>query len=152
MNAETLIGALGLEPLPDEGGWFRRNFGDGERCSVILYLMAGDGGFSAMHVLDAAEVFTYVGGSPAEMLLLHPDGSAAIHRLGIDIAQGEAPQVIVPAGVWQGTVPLGPWTLLTTTVSPAYTDELFQLGDRSELTAGWPAVADAITARTRNAG
>jgi predicted cupin superfamily sugar epimerase len=116
---------------------------------VILYLMTADGGFSAMHLLDADEVFTHVSGAPAEMLQLHPDGSTSTHRIGMDLGAGEQPQVVVPAGVWQGTIPLGDWTLLTTTVSPAYTDAIFHLGDRADLVARWPSASDAIAARTR---
>jgi predicted cupin superfamily sugar epimerase len=146
---ERIIEILGLDPLPDEGGWYRRSYGDDRSCSVILYLMTADDGFSAMHLLDADEVFTYVAGAPAEMLQLHADGSTATHRIGVDLEAGERPQVVVPAGVWQGTKSLGRWTLLTTTVSPAYTDEIFHLGDRAELTTRWPAAAVAIAARTR---
>ena len=149
ITVAPIVAALGLEPLPDEGGWYRRNYGDGGRCSVILYLMTAGDGFSAMHLLDADEVFTYVSGAPAEMLQLHPDGSTTTHRIGMELDAGELPQVVVPAGVWQGTVPLGEWTLLTTTVSPAYTDDIFRLGERAELAARWPGAAGAITARTR---
>jgi predicted cupin superfamily sugar epimerase len=156
MNHRDVVEALGLEPLPHEGGWYRRTFGDGDgdTCSVILYLMSagtddGGSGFSAMHVLDATEVFTFVAGAPAEMLLLHPDGSTSRPRLGVDLAGGEMPQVVVPAGVWQGTVTLGDWTLVTTTVSPTYADELFRLGVRDELIARWPGAAEGIVARTR---
>jgi len=156
MNHTDVVEALGLEPLPHEGGWFRRSFGDGaaDTCSVILYLMSartddGGSGFSAMHLLDATEVFTFVAGAPAEMLLLHPDGSTSRPRLGVHLARGETPQVVVPAGVWQGTVTLGAWTLVTTTVSPTYTDDIFHLGARDELIARWPDAAAAIVARTR---
>jgi predicted cupin superfamily sugar epimerase len=146
---DRLVEALALGPLPGEGGWYRRSYGDDRACSVILYLMTAGDGFSAMHLLDADEVFTYVAGAAAEMLQLHPDGSASTHLIGMDLDRGQRPQVVVPAGVWQGTVPLGDWTLLTTTVSPAYSDEIFHLGDRDELTARWPAAAGAIAARTR---
>jgi len=151
MTVDDVIDRLGLAPLPDEGGWFRRTLGDGpdDTCSVILYVMTGAGGFSAMHLLDAAEVFTFVAGAPADLLMLRPDGSSSTHRLGIDLAAGEQPQVVVPAGVWQGTVSTGDWTLVTTTVSPPYTDDVFHLGDRDDLTARWPAAAGAIAARIR---
>ena len=47
--------------------------------------------------------------------------------LGPDVASGQAPQVVVDAGVWQSARPLGRYTLVGATVTPAFTFEGFEL-------------------------
>jgi predicted cupin superfamily sugar epimerase len=40
--------------------------------------------------------------------------------LGPDLAAGERPQVVVPAGCWQSARPLGRYALVGCTVSPGF--------------------------------
>jgi hypothetical protein len=40
--------------------------------------------------------------------------------LGTDLAAGERPQVVVPAGVWQSAERLADWVLVGCTVFPAF--------------------------------
>ena len=40
--------------------------------------------------------------------------------LGNDLAAGERPQAIVPAGHWQAAETLGDWTLVGCTVAPGF--------------------------------
>ena len=47
--------------------------------------------------------------------------------LGADLAAGQAPQRRVPRGWWQAAEPLGAWTLVSCTVSPAFRFEGFEL-------------------------
>lgn len=146
-SAAEVAAILQLEPLPHEGGWFRRTYAD-ENLSTILYLVAAGDGFSAMHRLDGPEVYTFAAGAPAELLLLDGDGDRLV-RLGGDLAAGQVPQAIVAGGTWQGCVTLGAWTLVSATMAPPYTDDRFELGDRAPLVAGWPDAREAIVARTR---
>ena len=43
-----------------------------------------------------------------------------VHRLGGDVAAGDAVQAVVPAGAWQAARPLGAWTLVGCIVTPAF--------------------------------
>ena len=54
-------------------------------------------------------------------------GPAATLRLGPDLATGERPQAIVPAGWWQAAETTGDWTLVGCTVSPGFRFEGFEL-------------------------
>ena len=76
--------------------------------------------FSEMHVLESDEMFHFYLGDPVEMLQLLPDGRSAVVTLGPDLAAGQSVQVVVPAGVWQGTrlVGDGEVALLGCTVTP----------------------------------
>ena len=71
-EGERLAAELGLEPLPDEGGLFRRTHLDAHSSAIHYLLLAPD--FSALHVLDATEVYHFYGGAPLRLLLLGPDG------------------------------------------------------------------------------
>lgn len=147
LGADEVAALLGLVPLPDEGGRWAQTVLDGD-SSAIHYLLS-DGDFSAMHRLDGPEVYHHYAGAPAVLLLLFADGSAAEVVLGDDLAAGQRPQVVVPAGVWQGSSTSGAWTLLGTTMSPPYSDAGFTLGRREDLLADWPAAAERITELTR---
>lgn len=141
---------LGLEPLPDEGGMFRRTHIDAHSSAIYYLLITPD--FSALHALNATETYHWYAGSPLRLLLLHPDGRAEEPVLGPDLAAGERPQVVVPAGTWQGSTSAGEWTLVGTTTAPPFDWTGFRLGARAELTAGWPGVATRISCLTRAAG
>jgi predicted cupin superfamily sugar epimerase len=139
MNADDVARLLDLAPLPGEGGRFRRTFHDG-RSSAIHFLLAADDA-SAMHRLDAPEVWHHYAGAPVLLLLLSdgpPGGVAREVMLGDDIAAGHRPQVVVPAGVWQGGLSMGPWSLVGTTMAPPWHEGGFELGDPDELMARWP--------------
>lgn len=138
---------LQLEPLEHEGGLYRRTYLD-EHSSAILYLLA-DPDFSALHSLDGVEVYHWHAGSALQLLLLHPDGRVEEPVLGPDAAAGQVPQLVVPAGVMQGSSPQGEWCLIGTTMAPAFNWEGFVLGDRAALSADYPAAASRITELTR---
>jgi uncharacterized protein len=143
-EGERIARLLGLERLPREGGLFHRTYADAHSSVIYFMLLAPD--FSALHTLDSVETYHWYAGSP----LLHPGGQVEQPVLGPDLAVGARPQVVVPAGVWQGSSPLGEWTLAGTTVAPAFEWSAFHLGRRAELLAGWPHAAPQIRALTRS--
>lgn len=56
-------------------------------------------------------------------------GDGGVHRilLGADLAGGERPQAVVPAGTWQQARSLGAWTLVGCTVAPGFEFSGFEL-------------------------
>jgi uncharacterized protein len=144
---ERLAALLGLEPLPGEGGLFRRTHLDAHSSAIHYLLLAPD--FSALHVLDGPEVYHFHAGAPVRMLLLHADGTATRPLLGPDPAAGQHPQLVVPAGTWQGGSTTGAWSLLGTTMAPPFAPSRFRLGDGAELAARYPAVRDRIAELVR---
>ena len=147
LGADEVAELMGLVPLPGEGGRWAQTLLDGD-SSAIHYLLT-DGDFSAMHRLAGPEVYHHYAGAPAALLLLFPDGSAAEVLMGDYLVAGQRPQVVVPAGVWQGSSTCGEWTLLGTTMAPPYADEGFELGRRDDLVADWPSAAERIAELTR---
>lgn len=161
LTANEIKNLLQLAPHPVEGGWFRRSYtaagsvatprGPRATGSAIYYLLE-QGSFSEMHRLASDEIFHFYLGDPVEMLQLLPDGGSRVIRLGPDLAAGEQLQVVVPAGVWQGTrlVEGGQLALLGCTVTPGFDFADYANASCAELTAGWPEQAERIQALTRS--
>ena len=131
MQARDVIESLGLSPHP-EGGWYAETWraptAPGERAAgTAIYYLLETGQRSHWHRVDAAEIWHwYAGGSLR--LTLSPDGRAIdTTLLGPEIAAGQRPQRLVPAGCWQSAVPLGEWTLVGCTVSPGFEFAGFEL-------------------------
>jgi uncharacterized protein len=146
-DGERVAQLLGLGRLPGEGGLFRRTYADAHGSVIYFMLLAPD--FSALHALDTVEAYHWYAGSPLRMLLLHPGGQIEQPVLGPDLGAGARPQIVVSAAVWQGSSPLGEWTLAGTTMAPPFAWSAFRLGRRAELLAGWPDAALRIRALTR---
>jgi uncharacterized protein len=85
------------------------------------------------------------------MLQLYPDGGSAVFLLGPDLAAGQHVQLLVPAGVWQGSrlVEGGNTALLGCTVSPGFDYADYQGGSLAELAERWPARREHIRVLTR---
>ncbi len=165
VNAEArqIISRLGLKPLPREGGFFAPTWtsprkGPGGRAlgSAILFLItAAD--FSALHRLGMDEIWHFLAGDSAELVRLGPRaGRGRVLVLGADVAGGHLPQVVVPAGEWQGAriIPRrGPgargWALFGCTLAPAWDEREFELGKRKDLLARFPAHGGLIRLLTR---
>jgi len=130
---------LGLQPLPVEGGRWAQSWRSDTGSAIYYLLVAPE--FSAPHRLDRLEVYAHHAGAPAAMLLLHEDGSVERPVLGTDVAAGERPQVVVPAGTWQATVTRGAWSLLGTVVVPPYTDDCVEFADGADLALRYPEAA-----------
>jgi predicted cupin superfamily sugar epimerase len=164
-SADELIRRLNLQPHPKEGGFFRETYrarevwpaealppcyvGDRHASTAIYYLLT-PGTCSALHRLQSDEVFHFYLGSPVRMLQLWPDGTGRTVILGPDILAGQRVQVVVPAGVWQGSLlaPGGEFALLGCTVAPGFEYVDYEAGKREELAAQYPAFAELITRLT----
>ncbi len=53
-----------------------------------------------LHRLLSDEIFHFYEGGPLDVLLLGPTGTGEVRRLGTDVAAGERPQIVIPAGTW----------------------------------------------------
>jgi uncharacterized protein len=151
LTAADVIRTLKLQPHPVEGGHFREAHRN-PHSTAIYYLLEGVG-VSEMHRLPGDEVYHFYGGDPLDTLLLFPDGTGRVVTVGGDIAAGQVPQLVIPGGLWQGSVRVKGafgWTLIGATMAPGFEYADYQRGERVTLAGGWPAFADAIAARTPN--
>jgi predicted cupin superfamily sugar epimerase len=158
--AQELIALLRLQQHPKEGGFFRETYraadhftasqlparyGSVRSASTAIYYLLTPNTFSALHRLASDEVFHFYIGGPVRMLQLGPHGGREV-LLGPDIANGQHPQVVVPRGVWQGSLlePGGAYALLGCTVAPGFDYADYEHGDRATLTAQFPEFAELI--------
>lgn len=132
LRASDVVRLLGLRPHP-EGGHYRETFRDavtdagGRSCSTAIYYLLAVGETSEWHRVDATETWHFYAGAPL-VLTVSPDGhDAQARRLGPNLAAGEVPQVVVPAGQWQSATSLGAWTLVGCTVAPGFDFAGFEL-------------------------
>jgi predicted cupin superfamily sugar epimerase len=129
---EQYIAELELVPHP-EGGWYRRTWaapaetGVRPAASAIYYLLL-EGEVSAPHRIDATELWHFYAGDPLELRLDWGDDRSDTLILGPEVEAGQRPQAVVAPGVWQTARPLGRYTLVGATVTPAFTFEGFELG------------------------
>jgi predicted cupin superfamily sugar epimerase len=166
LDADKIRALLKLEAHPLEGGYFAETWrgipdlpgeligapGIGRRSigTAIYYLLTPET-FSSMHRLRWDEIFHFYLGDPVEILMLGPSGEGRVATLGTDLAAGQRPQLVVPAGTWQGArlAAAGRVALLGTTMAPGFDAADFETGERALLASQWPAHAETITALTR---
>jgi uncharacterized protein len=157
-EAENIIAQLGLQPLPGEGGYYRRTWTgplqEGRPAGTAIYFLITRKAFSALHRLTADEIWHFYAGDPVELVRLDPAGfQPAISTLGPEFSAGQVPQQVVPGGTWQGArlVEDGTqgWALLGCTMTPGWDDRDFTLGERARLLTDFPAAAEWIDRLTR---
>jgi predicted cupin superfamily sugar epimerase len=160
VTAEQIKRLFKLEPHPIEGGSFLQTWaasgtldlprGTRSQGTAIYYLLE-HGQFSEMHLLESDEVFHFYLGDPVEMVQLHPIGRSEVVVLGQDLLAGQQVQVLVPAGVWQGTRLMGEgkFALLGCTVVPGFDYADYRNASYDELAAKWPDQEERIRALTR---
>jgi predicted cupin superfamily sugar epimerase len=144
VNADEVIAILGLQQHP-EGGWYRETWrsdaAPGERAAgSAIYFLLRVGDLDAWHRVDAAEAWHWYAGAPLEVAMVEEgsdERTLTVGLLGSDLAAGQRPQIVVPAGAWQQSRTLGEWTLAGCTVSPAFEFRYFELAP-----VGWEPPPD----------
>ena len=133
MTAEDIIAVLSLQPHP-EGGWFAETYRDradgSERgVSSLIYFLLKNGECSHWHRLHSAvEVWHYYAGAPLRLYRAGAgDGTIEALMLGPDLARGQRPQAVIPAGDWQSAETTGDFTLVGCTVAPGFIFSDFEL-------------------------
>ncbi len=130
-TAREIVEALGLAPHP-EGGWYRETWrapaepGARAAGTAIYYLLEAHQ-FSHWHRVDAAEIWLWHLGAPLALTLSSDGHDAETRMLGPELAQGQRPQLVVPAGWWQTAASLGRFTLVSCTVAPGFEFDGFEM-------------------------
>jgi predicted cupin superfamily sugar epimerase len=163
-DACKLIEMLELEEHP-EGGFYRETFRSSlelrglpwldpkaqRSASTAIYFLLPAGTFSAFHRVMADEIWHHYDGDPLELHTLSPQSGHRVVRLGRDLAAGERPQHVVPAGVYQAAAPVGDrFTLCGCTVAPGFDFADFVMPRRADLSAELPDNLAVIERFTRD--
>ena len=160
-RAQELIDRLGLLPHP-ERGFFVETYraplavdaaphgGARAASTAIYFLVTRAQPTTYLHRLKSDEVFHLYEGGPLEVLLLASAGGE-VRRLGLDIAAGARPQLVIAAGTWFA-VELAPGAshcLFGCTVAPGFDFADFELAKGPELATRYPAHATRIARMSR---
>lgn len=168
-RAQEIVEALGMQPHP-ERGWYVETYrstlrvsgpratagtlphgGERDASTAIYFLLSDEQPATYLHRLKSDEVFHFYEGGSLDLLILEPGGEVRIPTLGLDLANGERPQLVVPAGAWfaaelcEGV----PYCLFGCTVAPGFDFADFELADGPELEPRYPSVADRIRRLSR---
>lgn len=160
-EAAALIAKLGLEPHP-EGGFFRETYrgelvldglphGAPRAAHTAIFFLLPTRVFSALHRVKSDEVWHFYDGDPLELHTIDERGHH-VELVGRDIASGQLPQRVVPAGVWQAAIPTkGPrgFALCGCTVAPGFDFADFEMPGRAALLERFPESTDAVKRFTR---
>lgn len=146
-----LADVLDLQPHP-EGGWYRQTWvapetvtlpdGRTRATATLIHFLLPAGESSAWHRVASDEVWIAHTGSVVLELGGGggaPDASLQSVVVGLDLTGGEVAQAVVPAGVWQRTVPGPADALVSCLVSPGFDFDDFELvedADVQRATAG----------------
>jgi len=144
LSAANIIAMLGMSPHPEGGHYVEtyrdtQTFGGRAACTAIYFLLAR-GERSHWHRVDASEIWHYYAGDALALHIADETGARTI-TLGADLAHGERPQGVVPAGAWQAAEALGDWTLVGCTVSPGFEFSKFELAP-----PGWEPARSSTSA------
>lgn len=156
-RARELIEQLQLLPHP-ERGYYAETYraplsvlgvphgGPRSASTAIYYLVTAAQPSSRLHRLRSDELFHLYEGGPLEVLLLMAGQPPLVRRLGLDLAAGERPQLVIPAGTWFGTelAPHASHCLIGCTVAPGFDFADLELAGGSQLCEQFPEVAGRI--------
>lgn len=129
---------LGLEPHP-EGGWFRQTWraptevtlpdGRHRSTATLIWFLLPAGASSAWHRVASDEVWLAHEGMVRLQLGGDEDAPAEgeVREVGVEVGAGQEPEVVVPAGHWQRTLPGDRDALVRCLVSPGFDFADFEL-------------------------
>jgi uncharacterized protein len=146
-----------------EGGYFAETYraietiptaregSDRSTMTSIYYLLTDDRPIDHLHQNQSDIVHYFHAGSPITYLLIAPDGTLSRVKLGLDLTQGETPQLCVPGGYWKAAVlEAGEYGLIGEAVAPGfdYRDMTIAKADdlRSRFPDLWPELAAYVRA------
>ena len=132
----ALARMLGLEPHP-EGGWYRETWVSPESVTLpdgrvrptatLIHFLLPAGESSAWHRVLSDEIWLAHSGVVTVELGGSGEAPEPAGQHAVGMAEGAELQVLVPAGVWQRTIPSDREALVSCLVSPGFDFADFEL-------------------------
>lgn len=165
MTATDWIQHLNLLPHP-EGGYYKEIYRSAESIkkehlpdrftgdrvfATSIYYLLEQGDFSAFHRIKQDEIWHHYDGGGLEVHIIKPSGEYLVKKVGKNITNGEAPQVIIEAGDIFGSRPIEgtDFALLGCGVAPGFDFDDFKINHRDGLLAKYPQHGAIILQLTR---
>ena len=161
MDASYWIKKLNLSIHP-EGGYYKevyrcdefietnslpKRFSRRHTFSTAIYFLLNGNQISAFHKLQSDEIWHYYTGSPLMIHILSDKGEYKISKLGLNIENGELPQIVIPHNHWFAAELLDKtsFSLMGCTVAPGFDFADFKFGTKKELIKKFPLYKDVIS-------
>ena len=132
MNKQDLIARLSLVEHV-EGGYFSETYRAAEEMQTtrvgqarsvmtsIYYLLTDDRPIDHLHQNKSDIMHYFQAGSPITYVLVDLNKTLSRVKLGLNVVQGEVPQLLVPKGYWKAAVlETGEYGLLGEAVAPGF--------------------------------
>ena len=141
---QDLITSLELTPHV-EGGYFKETYrseslhelenGKSRSLATLIYFLLPHGNYSKFHKIESDEIWIYQSGSPLLIHMIDNEGKWGTATLGLDVTNGQQPQICIPAQTIFGAEVLEPnsFSLSSCMVAPGFDFSDFQLYDKQEL-------------------
>lgn len=155
-TARYYIEKLNMNSHP-EGGYYKEVYASplsytspsGNRpLATSIYFLLENEDVSHFHELKSDELWYFHGGAPLDVYILNKNGELTIKTLGLNLEQGETPQLLVPAGAIFGSCLQNPkeaaYSLVGCAVAFGFHFDDFKLYDREELLPLYPQHQEAI--------
>jgi uncharacterized protein len=154
-NAEYYIESLNMTSHV-EGGYFKESFLSNDEVRKdkklwsSIYFLLKTGEVSNFHRLKSDELWYYHDGEALTIYMISPEGELIAKQLGINIENGEVPQVLVPKGyIFGSAMNNDGFALVGCMVAPAFEFDDFELFEREELLNLYPEHEETILKLTR---
>ena len=149
MKDASYIKQLGLKPHSE--GYFQSSYAsessEGNRkLFTSIYFLLGAGDVSRFHRLKSDELWYFHDGSPLLIHVIDGEGNYVEYKLGLDLENGEVPQVLVPQNTIFGSsvIENGTFSLVGCMVAPGFDFEDFELFSQKELLHKYPQHKEVI--------
>lgn len=162
-TAQYFIESLDMIAHP-EGGYYKPSFDSEEKITSVdlktkfednrilwtsIYFLLRDGEVSNFHRLKSDEMWYYHAGNSLTIYMISPTGELTTKELGLDIKNGETPQILVPKNYIFGSAMNNQgFSLVGCMVSPGFEFRDFELFDRENLLKMYPEHKEIITKLT----
>ncbi|QIP11929.1 cupin domain-containing protein [Spirosoma aureum] len=160
MTAAYFVRAFTMQPHP-EGGYFAETYRSSETIpqsalpdrftgsrtfGTAIYFLLESHHVSALHRIQADEIWHFYAGGPLEVFVISPAGELNVIRLGSNIDQGDVFQAVVPAGCWFGSKPAdgSAFSLVGCTVAPGFDFADFEMAEQDTLLQAYPQHREVI--------
>ncbi|WP_342431623.1 cupin domain-containing protein [Neobacillus sp. FSL H8-0543] len=159
-DLQSWVSKLGLLPHP-EGGYFKQTFQSEESTSdselsvnfegqrklyTSIYFLLSSKDVSHFHRLKSDELWYYHAGSPLTVHVIHENGDYEEMKVGMNLDQGERPQILVKKNSIFGSSVMEKNTcsLVGCMVSPGFEFQDFELFTQAELVEKYPQHEEII--------
>ena len=158
----ALISHFQFDRIPLEGTLYKRSYTSNQKLedgtpvgtAIIGMYCTEPLSASTFHRVSRDETWHFYRGDPFCLYLLFPDRSHKTITMGPDPLQGHMLQFTVPARIWQAgeLIKGGHYALFGCTVTPGFTGDCFEAGNREQLIREFPEHKELISKLTPAGG